>query len=88
MDKFLDKDDEKRLKFYDLTLPSAYKDASLEEFEEALYTGLEELKNIKRSFTTNVKYETDSDTVLLKAKATAKKGQIPIHYQRLMNIIH
>ena len=73
MDKFLDKDDEKRLKFYDLKLPSAYKDASLEEFEEALYTGLEELKNIKRSFTTNVKYETDSDTGLLKAKATAKK---------------
>ena len=77
MNKFLDKDDEKRLKFYDLKLPSAYKDASLEEFQEALDTGLKELNNIKRRFTTNVKYETDSVTGLLKAKVTAKKRPNP-----------
>ena len=77
MNKFFYKDDEKRLKFYDLKLPSAYKDASLEEFQEALDTGLKELNNIRRSFTTNVKYETDSVTSLLKAKATAKKRPNP-----------
>ena len=35
MNKFLNKEDEKRLKFYVLKLPSFYKDASSEELDEA-----------------------------------------------------
>ena len=49
----------------------------MEEFQEALDTGLKELNDIKRRFTTNVKYETDSDTGLLVAKPTAKKRPNP-----------
>ena len=78
MNKFLDKEDEEILDFYSLKLPSFYKDASLEEFQEALDTGLRELKNIKRSFKTKVRYETNSDTGLLEPKPTAKIRPNPI----------
>ena len=83
MNKFLDKEDEKSLKFYGLKLPSAYKDASLEEFQEALDMGLKELNNIKRSFKTNVRYEINCDTGLLEPKPTAKIRPNP---NRLKNI--
>ena len=73
MNKFLDEDDEIRLQFYGIELPSTYKDVSLEEFQEALDTGLKEAENLKKTFNKNVKYEKDSDTGLLEAKPIAKK---------------
>ena len=73
MNKFLDKDDEIRLQFYGLELPSTYKDVSLEEFKEALDTGLKEAENLKKIFNKNVKYEKNCNTGLLEAKPTAKK---------------
>ena len=74
MNKFLDKDDEIRLKFYSLKLPSTYKDVSLEEFQEALDTGLKEAENLKKTFDKKViKYVKNSDTGLLEAKTVAKK---------------
>ena len=71
MNKFLGKEDEKRLDFYLLRLPSFYKDVSLEELDVALDRGLNELKNIRRSFTTNVKLDINSVTGLLEPKSTA-----------------
>ena len=73
INKFWDKEDEIRLKFYKLALPSAYKDKSLEEIQKVLDNGLKEVANLKRSFSKSVvNYVVDSDTGLLKAEPAAK----------------
>ena len=72
MDKLLNDDDIERLEFYSLEAPSAYKDVSLEELQKALDKGNKEVENLRKGFKTKAEYETNKDTGLLEAKATAK----------------
>ena len=68
MDKYLNnKETVDLLNFYDLKLPSEYKEKSLEEFQEAFDKGFNEVANYKKSFKDVAKYKKDSNTGLILA---------------------
>ena len=75
MDKYLkNKESIDLLKFYDLKLPSEYKDKSMEEFQKAFDQRLNETANYKKSIKDVAKYEKDSNTGLILAFPKAGKN--------------
>ena len=65
------------LKFYDLKLPSYYKDVSKKEFHEAFDKGMKELKILRKSIRNVAKYDINTNTGLIEAVALHGENAIP-----------
>ena len=78
MDKYLNnKEAINLLNFYDLKLPSQYKDESLEEFQKAFDRGMTEAANLKKSIKNVAYYKKDPDVGIIKAYADKGDNAYP-----------
>ena len=76
MDKFLNnKESVDILNFYDLNLPSDYKDKSLEEFQVAFEKGLDEVAKYKKIIKDLAIYRKDPNTGFVLAYPKAKDAR-------------